>query len=318
VLEGAAIEALVDAIAHSVKDAGDTRTLSQIRADVLCERLLARAAAADGGSGVDGEVRVVVNIHTPADSLLHQHPQAAPAIPEPEADAEPELESGADGATAWHDADAEPHADTEPQPGPEARPEPEAAPAEPESAEPATTPDGGCCDGEVGRAVFLDGYGQVPARIADWLLSQPGALARRVLCDPATGQPLALGRTRRHASKAQRDLIPVRDRTCRFPGCSRQAARCQVDHSTPWKHGGSTDIQHLHALCQRHNLIADSPGWKIHLDPDTRELTVTDPGGQAHTSRPEWILRFLHEAHPEPPKPPPPPPKTVFPDKPPF
>jgi len=46
----------------------------------------------------------------------------------------------------------------------------------------------------------------------------------------APGQPLALGRSTRVVSPAQRHALTVRDRGCVFPACDRPLAWCDAHH----------------------------------------------------------------------------------------
>ncbi|KAA9394937.1 HNH endonuclease, partial [Kocuria coralli] len=66
----------------------------------------------------------------------------------------------------------------------------------------------------------------------------------------------------------------IRDETCRFPGCRRQATGCDVDHTIPWATGGTTAITNLAHLCRRHHRIKhETPtlgAWQgRHINPNT-------------------------------------------------
>ncbi|HEX2821219.1 MAG TPA: HNH endonuclease signature motif containing protein, partial [Streptosporangiaceae bacterium] len=52
------------------------------------------------------------------------------------------------------------------------------------------------------------------------------------------------GRTLRH-------LVAARNATCTAPGCGRPAASCDLDHTTPWHHGGPTCPCNLSPPCKR-------------------------------------------------------------------
>ncbi|WP_216699007.1 HNH endonuclease signature motif containing protein, partial [Arthrobacter sp. Br18] len=56
---------------------------------------------------------------------------------------------------------------------------------------------------------------------------------------------LAMGRTARLPSTLLRRWLRYRDETCRFPGCNRAAAHCEIDHSVPWSRAGTTDHDNL-------------------------------------------------------------------------
>jgi len=90
-------------------------------------------------------------------------------------------------------------------------------------------------------------------------------------------------------SPAQYRHVRARDRTCRFPGCRRPAARTDVDHVVPRSAGGITDCANLCCLCRRHHrLKTHTRGWRFVLTPDG-VLTVTTPSGVARTTRPPGL-----------------------------
>ncbi len=98
-------------------------------------------------------------------------------------------------------------------------------------------------------------------------------------------QPLAVGRSRRLATKAQRTALAVRDKGCIL--CGRPPAECQTHHLTDWAHGGSTDVDQMVLLCWTHHREVDLHRWTI-----TRN---TDPEGPhwriAPTPRHHWRTR---------------------------
>lgn len=72
----------------------------------------------------------------------------------------------------------------------------------------------------------------------------------RLLTDPHTGARLDLSRTSYRPSAGLRLWLRLRDDTCRFPSCGRAAARCDLDHTVAWEHGGSTEAANLAHLCR--------------------------------------------------------------------
>jgi hypothetical protein len=101
--------------------------------------------------------------------------------------------------------------------------------------------------------------------------------------DGVTGQSLWLGRSRRLASADQRIMLLAKYRGCTAPGCTVNGYNSQVHHATKdWKHGGTTDIDHLTLACKCDNLMVENHGWT------TRQL----PDGQTHwTPPPDVPLR---------------------------
>lgn len=78
-----------------------------------------------------------------------------------------------------------------------------------------------------------------------------------------TGQPLFIGRAKRLATSAQRHALTLRDRGCAHPGCDRGPKWTSPHHVVPWSRGGSTDLDNLVLLCERHHRIAHHTGWEI-------------------------------------------------------
>jgi hypothetical protein len=113
--------------------------------------------------------------------------------------------------------------------------------------------------------VELRGAGPLPATVLADLLADPhvAVTMRRLVTDPLTGRLLDYGRRTYEVPQALRDFIVARDRTCRFPGCRRSAARCQVDHAIAWDDGGTTSPANLGALCVRHHQLKTLGGWDI-------------------------------------------------------
>ena len=81
-------------------------------------------------------------------------------------------------------------------------------------------------------------------------------------------QPLALGRTTRLATRAQRTALAIRDRGCVIPGCDRPPSECQTHHVTEWSQGGTTDLDSLALLCWTHHRQVDLHRWRLVRNPD--------------------------------------------------
>ncbi len=109
---------------------------------------------------------------------------------------------------------------------------------------------------------------------------------QRLLCDADLDvvivdglRPLALGRTRRHASAHQvHALIAASGGTCEWPGCDAPPSRCEAHHLRAWQDGGSTDIENLALLCRYHHHVLHECGFTPTRGPDG--LTVSGPGGR--------------------------------------
>lgn len=131
---------------------------------------------------------------------------------------------------------------------------------------------------------LLAGSGSVGALLDD---ERTPVSLRRLLTEPRTGRMLDLGRRRYDVSEPLRRWIASRDRTCRFPGCSRRASACQVDHVTPWSDGGRTDADNLHSLCTRHHQVKTHAGWRVSRDDDAGVTVWTSPAGRTYWVDPD-------------------------------
>jgi hypothetical protein len=78
----------------------------------------------------------------------------------------------------------------------------------------------------------------------------------------------------------------LRDATCRFPGCTRAAARCDVDHTVPYVAGGTTDATNLAHLCRTHHRLKHATAWTVRHTGTDATLVWTSPTGREHTTRP--------------------------------
>ena len=86
-------------------------------------------------------------------------------------------------------------------------------------------------------------------------------------------------------SRSLRHLIEVRNPTCAAPGCRRAAARCDLDHVTPYHHGGRTCECNLQPACRHDHHTKQVPGWAV-TSPSPGTLIWTTPGNRSHTTTP--------------------------------
>jgi hypothetical protein len=86
--------------------------------------------------------------------------------------------------------------------------------------------------------------------------------------------PIDVGRSKRLATVHQRRALEAIHPTCAIPDCEVIFDHCNVHHIEYWENGGATDLNNMVPLCSRHHHAAHEGGWKLQLDPDTRELTI--------------------------------------------
>ncbi len=123
----------------------------------------------------------------------------------------------------------------------------------------------------------LVGYGAIPAAVGrEWAAD---AEWQRFIVDPNDGHLLDVGRETYRPSQQLRDFLIARDRRCRFPGCTRSAARCDIDHAIPDGAGGQTTRANCGCLCRRHHLMKTFGDWQLESFPDG-SCIWTAPGGR--------------------------------------
>ena len=118
-----------------------------------------------------------------------------------------------------------------------------------------------------------------PARTAAWqawLASVQLHWLERGSCGhPRRVKSYRPGRTLRH-------LITIRHRTCGFPGCTRPAVRCDLDHTVPYHQGRITCECNLAPLCRQHHKTKQAQGWRLD-QPDPGTLVWTAPHGRDYS-----------------------------------
>ncbi len=109
---------------------------------------------------------------------------------------------------------------------------------------------------------------------------------RRLACDAgvvtasldAESTVLDVGRRTRSIPPAIRRALWIRDKGCRFPGCT--ATRFLHGHHVEhWLHGGRTSLENLVFLCSFHHRLVHEAGFSITMVA-TGEVTVTAPTGR--------------------------------------
>jgi hypothetical protein len=126
----------------------------------------------------------------------------------------------------------------------------------------------------------LVGYGSVDAELARELAAD--GVWNRLLTDGTSGAVLDVGTTTYTPPAVLARLVEARDRSCRFPGCTIDAERCDLDHHVPYPMG-PTSADNLHALCRRHHRLKhELRGTRVARAPDGT-LSWTLPTGHCYT-----------------------------------
>ncbi|WP_082902397.1 HNH endonuclease signature motif containing protein [Mycobacterium adipatum] len=125
----------------------------------------------------------------------------------------------------------------------------------------------------------------------------PAHLLAELIAAGATIKPLAdiadlPAEPRYRPSTALTAFVRMRAMTCSFPGCSRAAHRCDLDHLTPWP-AGATHPGNLGPLCRLHHLLKTFGGWTPTVQPDGT-IHWTAPTGHTYSKAPGAAILFPH------------------------
>lgn len=131
----------------------------------------------------------------------------------------------------------------------------------------------------------LEGYGPIDYDTALELAACAPSFIR-ILTHPETGTVLSVGRERYRPPSDLRTWLRVSDVTCRFPGCSRSARICELDHTCDWQFGGETAYDNLAHLCCAHHNLKHHTGWTVEQLPG-RVLRWTSPTGHVYLTEPD-------------------------------
>jgi hypothetical protein len=121
--------------------------------------------------------------------------------------------------------------------------------------------------GQDNAPAVLDGYGPIPASVAQGLVrdavvdERSLATLRRLYRDPKSGSLVAMESRSRFFPKGLAGFIGLRDRTCRTPYCD--APIRHRDHATPRNRGGPTSATNGLGECERCNYVKEAPGWQV-------------------------------------------------------
>jgi 5-methylcytosine-specific restriction endonuclease McrA len=97
-----------------------------------------------------------------------------------------------------------------------------------------------------------------------------------------------------------RRQVELRDHHCAFPGCTRRATACDLDHAIPHDRGGPTCPCNLVPLCRRHHRAKTHSAWTYDaIEPGTYDWT--SPTGRRFLVDPTGTHTLTGRAHTHPP-----------------
>lgn len=252
------LDSALGSLARSARNAGDPRTLDQLRADLLVDLTVGT---------VEGSVAAVALA-----SLDPAGPGTGPRAEEPCGAPEATAHSGRDGRSgvtrvATHGGPTGPSA-RHPAPRTEVR----------------VTVALSTLLGLDDAPADLDGYGPITAEAAR-ALARDGTW-RRIVTDPLSGAVLDVGRTRYRPPADLDEHVRVRDRSCARPGCAAAADSCDLDHTEEYHRAhGTTSDGNLAPLCRRDHVVKTDGGFRlVQVEPGVVEWTT--PTGHRYRVRP--------------------------------
>ncbi len=254
--QGIAAWATLDRHARAVKATGDPRSLGQITADTLVERLTGQPTA----TAVPVEIGLTMTTDTllGLDTTTPAHLHGYGPLP---AEFALDLAAGAAPTPATDQAGRADRAGPPPDPTrwfPDQATEPRAEQPQAEHAHTEDTP------AEDTRAE--------EHRTDVWI--------RRLFTDPVTDTVSHVDTGRRRFDGGLARLIRYRDQGCRDPYCD--APIRHLDHIHPHRDGGPTSAANGAGRCERGNYIKDLPGWTQRvIGPSDATARTQDDGDPA-------------------------------------
>jgi hypothetical protein len=130
----------------------------------------------------------------------------------------------------------------------------------------------------------LDGYGMIPAPVARQITRDADrAWVRRLFTSAEDGSLVAMDSRRRCFDGPLRQLVVLRDQTCRTSWCD--APIRHADHITRSADGGQTTADNGQGLCEACNYTKEAPGWHTQRVPgDRHPVRTTTPTGHSYVS----------------------------------
>jgi hypothetical protein len=134
----------------------------------------------------------------------------------------------------------------------------------------------------------IPGHGWVLADQARQIILNTGSTWHRLAVDVDTGAALRLETTSYRPTAAMRAHVEAVDGTCRAPGCTVPAARCDLDHDIPWPHG-PTSVANLTSKHRPHHNAHTHAHWRVDRDSDGVVRWRTKAGRTYETRPKDWL-----------------------------
>ena len=133
----------------------------------------------------------------------------------------------------------------------------------------------------------VPGHGWVTAEHARRIMLNDGSTWRRLAVDADSGAAAHLETHAYRPTPAMRAHVEAVDGTCRAPGCTVPAARCDLDHDIPWPHG-PTEVTNLTSKHRPHHNLHTNGHWLVRRDGD-RVRWRTKAGRVYDTYPKDWL-----------------------------
>ena len=134
----------------------------------------------------------------------------------------------------------------------------------------------------------VPGYGWVAAEHAREIILNAGSTWHRLAVEADTGAALSLETQAYRPTAAMRAHVEAVDGTCRAPGCTVPAARCDLDHDIPWPHG-PTHVTNLTSKHRSHHNAHTHGHWGVARD-SVGIVRWRTKAGRTYETRPkDWL-----------------------------
>jgi len=145
----------------------------------------------------------------------------------------------------------------------------------------------------------VPGYGWVVADHAREIMLNSGSTWHRLAVDADTGRAISLETKAYRPTAAMRAHVEAVDGTCRAPGCTVPASRCDLDHDIPWPHG-PTDVSNLTSKHRAHHNAHTHGHWRVGRDGTDSVRWRTKAGRTYETKPKDWLEGLRRRRAPEP------------------